>query len=197
MKWLAAVAGCKPINIEVNKSVQGKIGKYHLRYLTLRAMFHSVFKPLNCMKSILVFWIAFYYFMFRNLGTVNIITLSPGTIIWPSERCTENCSYFHFWTDMTKLRNGDFLARMAKMAQLFLKFYFLAILWLEACSSIYCLFQSNNIYIIKVNLGLKIVWLTYFMPVLENIWFPVYISKYFRNKQIFNSCKKTSRMLLL
>jgi hypothetical protein len=124
------------------------------------------------MKSLHVFWMAFYYFMFRKLGTVNIITLSPGIIMWPSERCTENWCYFHFWTGMTKLRNRVFLAQMA---QLFLMFDFLAILWFEACSSIYCLFQSNDIYIINVNLGLKIVWLTYFMPVLENLWCLLYL----------------------
>jgi hypothetical protein len=37
----------------------------------------------------------------------------------------------------------------------------------EVRSFMHCLFQSNDIIHFYVNLGLKIVWLTYFMPVLE------------------------------
>jgi hypothetical protein len=40
--------------IEVNKSVQGNIGKYRLRYLTLRAMVQFVFNPINCINRLLL-----------------------------------------------------------------------------------------------------------------------------------------------
>jgi hypothetical protein len=112
------------------------------------------------------------------------------------------------------------------MVQILPKFDFLQIFWLEECSFIYSSFQSKDINIFYVNPGLKIVGLTYFMPVLKNVeeMFPytyqninrkfaywilqeifililllIYISFILNSipfEQIFLSSKKTSRMLL-
>jgi hypothetical protein len=84
------------------------------------------------------------------------------------------------------------------MVQILQKFDFLQILWLEACSFIYCSFQSNDINI-YVNPGPRIVWLTLlyarFGKCRGNV--SIYLPKhYFCIKQIFHCSKKTSRMLL-